>query len=377
VSGCRPVRGRGTAVPAAVLLMLATPGVVRAETARPWYETFTLDGFFSTHYEHNFNRPASRLNAYRVFDGADQTFVWDVGELSAQRLPEKASDVGFRVDVTAGGSIPKVTASSGLLRSESGEAEGLDIQQAYASYLAPLGRGLRIDLGKHCTHLGYEVIEGYDGYNDNATRSFLFGYAIPFTHTGLRLTYPFSERFSAQAYLVNGWDEVEDNNSGKTVGFQLALTPSGFVTLTLNGISGPEQANDNRDRRDVGEVVLVSKITEKLGLGLNYDYGHERNALGPGRDAVWTGAAAYARYGIGERAGIALRAEEFQDRDGARTGTAQTLREVTLTPEFKVSDAFVVRADLRYDWSSEKTFEKRQSVTDTQPTVLLNLIWVY
>jgi hypothetical protein len=36
--------------------------------------------------------------------------------------------------------------------------------------------------------MGYEVGEGPDGYNDNASHSFLFGWAIPITHTGLRIT---------------------------------------------------------------------------------------------------------------------------------------------------------------------------------------------
>jgi len=56
------------------------------------------------------------------------------------------------------------------------------------SWNAPVGRGLRFDFGEHVTHMGYEVTEGYDGWNDNYSRSFLFGYTIPFTHTGLKAT---------------------------------------------------------------------------------------------------------------------------------------------------------------------------------------------
>jgi hypothetical protein len=36
--------------------------------------------------------------------------------------------------------------------------------------------------------MGYELIEGYDGYNDNYSRSLLFNYAIPLTHTGVKAT---------------------------------------------------------------------------------------------------------------------------------------------------------------------------------------------
>ena len=68
------------------------------------------------------------------------------------------------------------------------------------------------------TNHGYELIDGYDGYNDNATRSFSFGYAIPFTHTGLKAAYAFSDQLTAMLMLVNGWDNAKDNNSSKSAG---------------------------------------------------------------------------------------------------------------------------------------------------------------
>src|SRR5256714_212565 len=93
-----------------------------------------------------------------------------------------------------------------------------DLQQAFVTYIAPIGSGLRFDVGKYVTHLGYEVIEGYDGYGDNYSRSILFGYAIPFTHTGLKASYGFSSKVAAMFEVVNGWDLVRDNNLSKSFG---------------------------------------------------------------------------------------------------------------------------------------------------------------
>ena len=59
----------------------------------------------------------------------------------------------------------------------------------YLSYIAPLGKGLRFDAGKFATHMGSEVIGGYDGYNDEFSRGFIFGFGVPFTHTGVKATY--------------------------------------------------------------------------------------------------------------------------------------------------------------------------------------------
>ena len=145
-----------------------------AAEAAPWYREIGLNGLVSVSYVGNFNSPASGKNQFRVFDADNGTFKLDVAELDVQRAVSGAGDVGFRVDI-AFGSISKVTAASGLFRDENGEAGDLDIHQAFLSYIAPAGRGLRFDAGKFTTHLGYEVIEGYDGFNDNQSHSFLFG----------------------------------------------------------------------------------------------------------------------------------------------------------------------------------------------------------
>ena len=55
--------------------------------------------------------------------------------------------------------------------------------------------------GKYATHMGYEVIGGYDGYNDNFSRGFIFGYGIPFTHTGLKATYAFNSKIAAMVSI--------------------------------------------------------------------------------------------------------------------------------------------------------------------------------
>src|SRR5207244_8846514 len=124
---------------------------------------------------------------FRSFDFADNSFKLDLFELVLQRAAAKSGDAGFRVDIALGSSVPRVSSSHGLFRADS-TTEDIDVQQAFASYVARLGSGLRIDVGKFVTLHGYEVIEGYDGWNDNATRSLLLGFPIPFPHHGPRPT---------------------------------------------------------------------------------------------------------------------------------------------------------------------------------------------
>src|SRR5262249_19193806 len=91
-----------------------------------WLSEVSLNGFLSSTNSYNFNRPDSGTNTYRVFDFDDNTFKIDVFELVLQKPVAKPRESGFRVDVTMGSSIPRVTAASGLFRDANGVAGDFD-----------------------------------------------------------------------------------------------------------------------------------------------------------------------------------------------------------------------------------------------------------
>jgi len=368
---------RAAWIAAVVAAGACAPRPGAAAEAPAWLGEVSLNGFLATSYSYNFNRPATGTNQLRVFDFDDNTFKLDVVEVVAQKPVAKPRDAGFRVDVTFGSSIPRVTASSGLFRDAAGTAEDIDAHQAFVSWMAPVGSGLRLDLGKFITSFGYEVIEGYDGWNDNATRSLLFGFAIPFAHVGARAAYSLSPRVSVQAMVVNGWDVARDNNRSKSVGGQLAVTPTPPLSLVLTGMWGPERTADDGDPRTLLDAVAILKAGTRWTLGANADWGSDADGAGPGQDAQWSGVAGYVRLGVTPTFALTARAESFDDRDGVRTGTAQSLSEITLTPELRLTPHLLVRGDARVDRSNHRVFLEEAGVTDTQPTILLDVLYSF
>lgn len=357
----------------ALALLLSALCVYAQEGSPParWYETILVNGFLSTSYSYNFNRPDVLRNQLRVFDGVDNSFNVDVLELSIRRDVADAGEAGFRFDLTTGSSIPRVTRSSGM---NSGD---IDCHQMFLSYVVPVGMGLRVDCGRFITHLGYEVIEGYDGYNDNQSHSFLFGYAIPFTHTGLRVSYPFSGQVSASFMLVNGWDNAIDNNRSKTVCGQIGLTPVDGLSLLMNAAYGPERDNNNSDNRMILDVVGTYVACPVVTIGINADYGREQHVTLLAENATWQGVAAYVRLNLLDGFALCFRAEQFEDRKGVRTGDAQILREATFSPEYKPNEHFVLRGDFRIDHSNCKVFARAGSMVNTQTTMSLNALFLY
>ena len=118
-----------------------------------------------------------------------------------------------------------------------------------------MGKGLQINVGKFVTPAGAEVIETKDNWN--YSRGLLFAWAIPYFHFGCSGNMPSISKFALTGYLVNGWNNSVDNNSGKTTGFTAAWTPTAKFSLIQNYLVGPEQTNDNGDFRHLSDTVLI------------------------------------------------------------------------------------------------------------------------
>jgi hypothetical protein len=354
-----------------------------AEGDVPWYREIAINGLVSASYVANFNSPPSHTNQFRLFDTDSGSIRLDLAQLVFQREAAAPGRIGFRTDFLFGPAAG-VTAAAGLFRDESGAAGNFDLLQAYLGYIAPIGRGIRFDAGKFTTHIGYEVVANYDGFNDTLSHSFLCTLAEPVSHTGLRVSYPFTERVSAQLLVVNGWDNAVDNNGRKSIGAQLEVAPTPRTSLVVAYLGGPEQDDDTANARHTVDAYALTRVGRAATLALNYVHGREEQvaiaeAAGGGRrDASWQGVAGYVRYQFWPRLAATMRAEWFDDPQGARTGYVQSLWEVTLSPEFRPHPRLVLRADLRHDRSSEAVFELSDGTFGTsQVTLGVNALVVF
>ncbi len=167
-----------------------------------------------------------------------------------------------------------------------------NIEEAYGSYLAPVGKGLQIDVGKFVTNAGAEVIEAKDDWN--YSRSLLFQLAIPLYHAGVRLTYSPNDKVTLMGGVINGWNDVNDNNTAKSVMASVTFKPSGSLSIIENYIGGPEQPNNNDDWRNLSDTVISYTVNPKLSLMANYDYGHDTMSRASARQ--WQGVAGYLKY---------------------------------------------------------------------------------
>ncbi|HYZ16846.1 MAG TPA: outer membrane beta-barrel protein [Candidatus Acidoferrum sp.] len=298
--------------------------------------------------------------ASRTFDNVNRQPM--LNAVNVQLVKNGA--IGGKVELEAG-------TNANVIASYPENIDSFDVTQLY---LSGTSGQFTLIAGKFATLAGAEVIE--DPNDTNISRSILFGFAVPFTHTGVRLTFAPSSLFSVIGGVNNGWDNLKGSGSGKTFEFGLAYTGPVFQ-VTAQGYTGEERlsnamwsltGNSPLGNRTLVDVVATYKTTPRLTFVGNYDYGQQQNAslLGPmglpdltpfGNPVIgaskWSGVAGYANYQLTPRLLASLRAETFNDGGGYRTGFQQHWRETTLTFGYAVTSQLLFRVEGRADESNQ------------------------
>ncbi len=337
----------------------------------------TTSGYFDVIYN-NANRDLQNGFCDRVADCQNNNLALHQFGLQVAKQPKEG--FGWLVNVTAGldarafESYPFNTTGSGY--------QQVDLTQAYGQYAhGPV----TVMAGKFTSIPGMEVI--WQPSNFNTSRSILYT-SEPFTETGVRVNYALNDTVTLVGGVINGWDQVSGGVSGgKTVEVAAMVAPIKSLSFTIsdyNGklnsavggfagttatIGGVQNVVPTGDRNLLNVVVNYTPI-DPLTLGLDYNNVSQKNfgQLMPGSaigspvygnpiTAKYDGFALYATYMFTPKWRLALRAENFNDKNGFHFGTANTTyREATATLSWLESDSFELRGEVRGDHASNPVF---------------------
>jgi hypothetical protein len=384
--------------------LAATPNVaaVSEKAAAPEAEDLekgtTLSVDLDTYYQYNLNRPVGGVNLLRAYDVLSNSFNLSQAGVILERPAdlERGRRVGGRLDLQFGQATETL---QGNPANEPRPNVYRNIFQAYGTFL-PTSK-LSIDFGKWAS---FGVEGNYTKDQINYSRSFYF-YFLPFYHFGLRTNYQITDRFSVNYWLVNGTNQSEATNSYKDEAFGFTAKPSHNVNWTTTYYLGQE----NPDRI---AVAPTSPIPVQPGLSFEaitpapdgrlhifdtYATWQATSKLLFATEDAWTinriwrfttpahssapfdvgGGAVYAQYQLRPKFALGVRGEYMRDNEGLFSGIRQTLKEGTVTFDRTFRNGFLMRYEIRHDWSNQPTFLTRYQgqLRQSQTTATAGLVW--
>jgi hypothetical protein len=251
-----------------------------------------------------------------------------------------------------------------------------DIDNLQLTWVVSARSGLDVTFGKFDSPLAVERDDA--PLNFQATGSFTFQFARPVKFTGVQVHEALSPSFDAWAILANGWDVDRDNNKAKTLALYGLWSPSLASHVGLGVIYGGEKDDRTGDPRATAVATLLFQPGANWVWGGEGVFGREPHSSEDGGAAEWYAAMLFTHHRFGPHWGLTLRGDYCDDRDGSRTGQRQTLRSLTVSPQYLIGGGFygifryldrttlklpevVVRLDLRYDRSSQPVFRSRDA----------------
>ena len=323
-------------------------------------------GYVEAYYAYNLNRPSNGITNFRGFDNRHNTFTLANAALGGNF---ESGSVGGRLILQIGStpstyyqSEPELAGASGA--NASGAALWKYLQEAFITYRAPIGRGLRFQLGLAASPIGLEVFAVKDNWN--WSRSNLF-FGLPYYHTGLRATYELTDELSATVGVFNGWNSVVDNNAQKSLQGSLTYKFKDQLSLQalyFGGVERPPGAPEGAPWRHHFDAFARYDASDWLSLAAEADYGWESNRVGV---ADWAAGALYARLNPIDRLYIAIRGDRFHENvavaNGASSaplffGGVQWVSSGTITLDVRPHDQASVRLEYRHDDASGPLYFK-------------------
>ncbi len=292
--------------------------------------------------------------------------------VTVDKLPKEGA--GGLITLTAGKDANYIHSYTG-----STPTDNFDVTAAFAQYAVG---DWTYQLGKFGTLVGVEVPDSTA--NTNISRSMGFG-LYPYTHTGVRATKALSDTSNFIIGINNGWDQIKDANTQKTVelGYNWAKADKSLV-FNISFYGGTEPVNlfgnntelnsgsvvsfdSNQGERDVIDANLTKVFSEKFNLVLDATYATQQlpknsTTYGSFTDSKprWYTLAAYFNYQVNEKNRWSLRLEDFIDQSGFKSAIGSPLgsaaankyiqvQSVTLTYGYMVDSSLELRAEARID----------------------------
>jgi hypothetical protein len=193
-------------------------------------------------------------------------------------------------------------------------AEPETFRNLYEGYIGfNIAKNIWIDAGVFGSHIGNESV--MSAYNMNPTQS-IIAENSPYYETGVKISYE-GEIFLISALLLNGWQNIRENNSNKAFGWQAQYRPGGNLTLNSSSYFGEGyNAPDSLKRlRFFHNFYALYSPAPKIQTAFAFDLGLQESGE-DNKYLSWKGFSLAFKYLLNSKINIGCRAEAYYDKNG-------------------------------------------------------------
>lgn len=231
------------------------------------------------------------------------------------------------------------------------------IQEAVAGYR--VSEKLWVDGGVYLSHIGLESWISRDNWG--YTRLLMSDYS-PYYQSGVKASYRWSDAVSGQLHVLNGWQNISENNENKALGAQVSYAPAGGWSATYNNFWGQEVGNQGRF---FNNLVLKAPAFGRLQMAASADYGVQKKPSGTGGFSKWYAGALLGRWAFTERVSGTARVERYVDEDQVivNTGGRGSFRTTgaSVNVDVALHTQLLWRTEVRGLWSENPVYPRRGS----------------
>lgn len=263
-------------------------------------------GFVDGYYAYDFNHPRTLDRPFTTQAARHDEFNINLAFIAATLSGPRLRG---RFAAQFGTSVQANYAAEPRVGTLSGPEVSRFIQEATAGY--QVASTLWIDAGVFFSPFGSENWISRDNWT--YTRSFIADNS-PYYESGVKATWQATPTIGAQLHVINGWQNVSETNSDKSLGARIDYAPRSDVDFAYDAYVGNDQPDSVESRlRFWQEGIVQLKPMASLQLRGTLDYGMQRRPSSVGGTGYWNGWAVIGRYQFSQQTALGARVERYAD----------------------------------------------------------------
>jgi hypothetical protein len=209
---------------------------------------------------------------------------------------------------------------------------------------------------------------------------------VPYYLSGVKLSVPLNKKWNAYLYLLNGWQQIKDQNTQKAIGTQIEYRPNSKNLFNWNTFIGDERSpiNPNNRTRYFTDIYWIYNpdgkfsITSCAYIGLQ----QKLNSINTINNHTWWQGNFIGRYTFTEKFSLSGRVEYFSDPASVQitpiTGvTGFQTSSAGLCANLKLANNLLFRFEGRKFFSSDNMFTNKNGSPNNTSTWLISSVTVW